>query len=171
MERIFKLMTHVDQLLSLIEDKEERCCAYTHLNGTSLSCAMIASKRKLDVELATIAGLLHDIYEYTFYDRLEPLDHRPDHGIRNGDFAREILIQLNLTTEDETNTICNAIENHGYKDKVHTPFDEALKDADVFSKQISNINIPIHPVHEKRFFNLVDEFGLTWHTKVDTWGN
>jgi len=169
MNRIFKLQQHIDILLSAIEDMEERCCAYTHLSGASLSCAMIASKRNLDIELATIAGLFHDIYEYVFYDRLKPLEHRPDHGIRNSDFAREILIQLDITTQSEINIICNAIKNHGYKDMVHTPFDEAVKDGDVFSKQISNINIPIHPVHKKRFFSLVNEFGLNWHSNIDVW--
>ena len=170
--RIFKLQCHVDELLSVIEDKEERCCAYAHLYGTSLSCAMIASKRNLDVELATIAGLLHDIhdiYEYTFYDKLESLSYRSDHGIRNSKLAREILTQLALTTETETNMICDAIRNHGYKDNIHAPFDEVIKDADVFHKQINNINVPIHPLHERCLSDLLNEFGLVWHSQVDTW--
>lgn len=169
MDRIFKLQCHIDELLSAIGDPEERCCAYMHLYGSSQSCAMIAAKRDQNVELATIAGLLHDIYEYTFYDKLEPLEHRPDHGIRNSELAREILNRLGMTTEHETDIVCDAIKNHGYKDRIHTPFDEVLKDADVFHKQINNTGIPVHPVHEKRFFDLLNEFGLTWHSKVSTW--
>jgi hypothetical protein len=170
-DRIFKLQCHIDELLSVIGNPEERCCSYMHLYGTSLSCAMIAAKRNQNVELATIAGLLHDIYEYTLYDRLEPLEHRPDHGIRNSELARRILAQLGVASEDETNTICGAIKNHGYKDEIHIPFDEVLKDADVFHKQINNIRVPVHPIHETRFLNLINEFGLTWHTKVATWSD
>ena len=169
MDRILELQCYVSELLTNIVDIEERACSYLHLYGTSLSCAMIASKRNQDIELATIAGLLHDIYEYTFHNNLEPLEHRQDHGIRNSVLAREILVKLDLTTGDETNTICKAIKNHGYKDKVHTPFDEVLKDADVFDKQVNNFNVPVHPIHEKRFFELINELGLSWHSRTDLW--
>jgi len=161
LDRIYILQCYISELLTNIDDKDERTCSYLHLYGTSLSCAMIASKRNQNIELATIAGLLHDIYEYTFHNKLEPLEYRQDHGIRNSELARKILVQLDFATDDEINIICNAVKNHGYKDRIHTPFDEVIKDADVLDKQLNNVNIPIHPVHEKRFFNLINEFGLT----------
>jgi len=169
MDRISEIKEYVDYILCGIQDHTERWCAYSHLFGVSQTCAMIAAKRGENIELATIAGLLHDIYEYKNYDCIEPLAHRPDHGIRNSELARAILTQMHLLDNDELQTVCDAIKVHGYKDLVHTPFDEVIKDSDVFQKQINNIHTPIHPIHIERFLNLLREFGLSWHGDIGLW--
>jgi hypothetical protein len=153
MDRISEIKSLVDGIISGIQDPTERWCAYSHLFGVSQSCAMIAAKRGENIELATIAGLLHDIYEYKNYNCLESLVHRPDHGIRNSELARAILTQLHLLDNTELQSVCDAIKVHGYKDFVHTPFDEVIKDGDVFQKQINNIHTPIHPINKDRFMN------------------
>lgn len=43
-------------------DDKERRCAYLHLYGISRACALLALKCEGNVELAAIAGMLHDIY-------------------------------------------------------------------------------------------------------------
>ena len=60
MNRIEKVREVVDEILLHMTDDEERRCAYLHLYGVSQACALLALKRGEDVELATIAGMLHD---------------------------------------------------------------------------------------------------------------
>lgn len=58
--RIERLRKYIDDILLNMKDPHERRCGYLHLYGVSQACAMIALKRNQDVELATIAGMLHD---------------------------------------------------------------------------------------------------------------
>ena len=54
-----------------------------------------------------------------------------DHAHKGAALAREILGELGLTDEAETDTICSAIYHHDDKLVVDGPMDEVLKDADV----------------------------------------
>lgn len=49
-----------------------------------------------------MAGMLHDMHAYKTgsYD---------DHAHKGADLAREILSELNLTSDEETDAICSAI--------------------------------------------------------------
>ncbi len=132
--RIERLRKYIDEILINMKDTQERRCGYLHLYGVSQACAMIALKRNQDVGLATMAGMLHDL--------------------------RQILEELSLTTDNETDLICSAILNHSSKATTHSAFDEILKDADVLQHCLYN---PLFPVmeHEKcRFQNLLTEFGI-----------
>jgi len=71
-------------------DVEERRCAYLHLYGVAQSSALIALKRRENAELATMAGMLHDIYSYAKMDT-------EDHAHKGAILAREILISLRIT--------------------------------------------------------------------------
>ena len=62
--RIEKVRAYVDDVLLHMTDTVERRCAYVHLYGVAQACAMIALKRKENVELAIVAGMLHDIFSY-----------------------------------------------------------------------------------------------------------
>ncbi|WAG63426.1 HD domain-containing protein [Clostridium estertheticum] len=64
MNRIEILRKYIDEILLNMTDVEERRCAYLHLYGVAQSCALIALKRGENAELATMAGMLHDIYSY-----------------------------------------------------------------------------------------------------------
>ena len=59
--RIEKVRELVDEILLNMSDPAERRCAYLHLYGVAQACALLALKRGEDVELAVIAGMLHDI--------------------------------------------------------------------------------------------------------------
>lgn len=114
---------------------------------------MIALKRNQDIELATMAGMLHDLHSYKAMNT----ENHAEHGAV---LARQILEDLSLTTSNETDLICSAIRNHSSKATVHSAFDEVLKDADVLQHCLYN---PLFPVmeHEKgRFQNLLTEFGI-----------
>lgn len=151
--RIEKLREYIDEILLNMKDAEDRRCAYLHLYGVSQACAMIALKRNQNVELATIAGMLHDLYSYKTMNT-------ENHAECGAILARRILEELELTSGSETDLICSAIRNHSSKATTHSAFDEVLKDADVLQHCLYN---PLFPVmeHEKyRFTNLLNEFGI-----------
>lgn len=153
MNRIEKIREYVDNVLLHMSDTTERRCGYLHLYGVSQACALIALKRRENVELATIAGMLHDIYSYSTMDT-------KDHAHRGSVMAREILVSLQIFAGDEIDMICTAIYNHSSKGSKHSSFDEVLIDADVLQHCLYN---PIFDVaeHEKqRYENLKLEFDL-----------
>ena len=131
MSRIEKIRETVDEILFNMKDNEERRCAYIHLYGVAQACAMLAIKRKEDVELAVIAGMLHDVYSYANMDSC-------DHAHKGVEMAKDILEQSGLFTELEQDKICMAIYNHSDKSVVHDPLNEVLKDADAMQHYLYN---------------------------------
>ena len=124
MGRLKDLRAYVNAELNKMENEDKRTGAIVHLYGVSLAATMIAKKRGLDWEIASMAAMLHDLHAYKSgsYD---------DHAHKGADLAREILGELNLTNEEETKTICSAIYHHDDKLVTDGPMDEVLKDADV----------------------------------------
>lgn len=151
--RIEKVREVVDEILLNMTDNQERRCAYLHLYGVSQACALLAKKRKEDVELAAIAGMLHDIYCYSAMNS-------KDHAHNSAKIAKEILESLKLFTYDEINTICTAIYNHSDKAIIHEKLDEILKDADVMQHVLYNPLFDVKLHEQERFCLLRDEFGL-----------
>ena len=153
MDRIEKVRELVDEIL-LKMTKDEACRhAYLHLYGVSQACALLALKRKENVELATIAGMLHDIYTYANLDS-------GDHAHKGAEMARDILDSLHIFNEDEKDMICTAIYNHSDKSATHDPLDEILKDADVMQHVLYNPLWDIKQQEQKRFDSLKKEFGV-----------
>ena len=115
---------------------------YTHMLGVSQACSLIAVKRGENVELATMAGLLHDIASLRNHD-VEPYKVHgltpQNHAEMGAEIAMSILLELNLTSEQENDIICGAIKKHSDKNNIDTPFDEVLKDADVFAHGLGDI--------------------------------
>ncbi|MBP1927184.1 HD superfamily phosphodiesterase [Sedimentibacter acidaminivorans] len=153
MNRIEKIREYVDNIILHIPDETVRRCGYSHLYGVSQACAMIALKRRENVELATIAGMLHDIYYYSIMDS-------KDHAHRGSVMAREILISLQSFDVDEIDMICNAIHNHSCKGSKHSSFDEVLIDADVLQHCLYNPLFDVAEHEIQRYGNLKLEFDL-----------
>jgi uncharacterized protein len=151
--RLKELRKYVDSKLNEIADPDKRNGAIVHLYGVSLAATMIAKKRGLDPELASMAGMLHDLYAYESgsYD---------DHAHRGADLARKILGELNLTDADETVTICSAIYHHDDKLVVDSPMDEVLKDADVIHHCMNDLSKEIKEKEKARYEKLLIEFGM-----------
>jgi HD superfamily phosphodiesterase len=153
MNRIEKVREYVDNVIQNVKDPFEKRCAYLHLYGVSQACTMIALKRNENVELATIAGMLHDIYTYAMNDS-------NNHANKGAIMAKEILTSLAVFNDDEIKIICSSIHNHSDKESKHSSFDEILIDADVMQHNLYN---PFYDVvkHEyMRFEKLKKEFGL-----------
>lgn len=151
--RIEKVRAYVDDVLLHMTDTVERRCAYVHLYGVAQACAMIAQKRKENVELAIVAGMLHDIYSY------KTMEHR-DHAHKGAVMAKEILDELDIFDDIETDMICDAIYKHSDKAETQASFTEILIDADVLQHCLYNPFIAVSESEKKRFENLKREFYL-----------
>ena len=153
MSRLKELRKYVDVEINKMEDQDKRTSAIAHLYGVSLAATMIAKKRGMDPEIASMAAMLHDLnaYKTGSYD---------DHAHLGSELAREILGKLGLTDETETDLICSAIYHHDDKLVVDGPMDEVLKDADVIDHCLKDSAKPVKEKEQARFDKLCDEFGM-----------
>ncbi|MCL2603091.1 MAG: HD domain-containing protein [Defluviitaleaceae bacterium] len=151
--RVEILRKYIDEILLNMDDTENRRCAYLHLYGVSQACALIALKRGENVELATMAGMLHDLHTYK-------VGNHNNHAVLGALLAREVLGELQITDSNETDMICSAIHNHSSKNEHFSAFDEVLIDADVMQHVLYNYSAPIMDHEKERFTKLVKEFSL-----------
>jgi len=139
MGRIWELYKYIDAIFTRINEMPS---VYIHMLGVSQACALIAVKRGENAELATMAGLLHDIASLRNHD-IEPYKIHgltsQNHAEKGAEIAMAILLEINLTSEQENEIICKAIRKHSDKGNIDTPFDEVLKDADVFAHGLFNL--------------------------------
>lgn len=100
-----------------------------------------------------MAAMLHDLYAYKTgsYD---------EHEHKGATLAREILGELELTDEAETELICSAIYHHGDKLVTDTPMDEVLKDADVIHHCMNDLSKAVKEKEQAWFEKLCTEFGI-----------
>lgn len=153
MSRLKELRKYVNNELNKMEDGEKRNRAVAHLYGVALAAVMLAKKRGLDSEIAAMAATLHDLYAYKTgsYD---------DHAHKGAELAKQILSELKLTEESETETICRAIFHHSDKMATDGSLDEVLKDADVIHHCMSDPSKPIDEKEKARFDKLCEEFRM-----------
>lgn len=151
--RLEILRRKVDGLISqLPPDKQKHF--YVHLYGVSHFAAILAVRRGLDPEIASVCGMLHDIYVLL-------TDNFVDHAAYGSDKAKEILKSIGSFTDSEIELITTAILRHSDKDKYHLPYDEVLKDADVLHHCFYNPSYPVQNHELVRYNNLLIELGLT----------
>ena len=152
--RVEILRKYIDDILLHMDDTENRRCAYLHLYGVSQACALIALKRGEDVELATMAGMLHDLHTYK-------VGNHDNHAVLGALLAKEVLGDLQITSHEETEMICSAIHNHSSKSGKFSAFDEVLLDADVMQHVLYNCSMPIMEHEKARFEKIIKEFQFT----------
>ena len=153
MSRLKELRKIVDNEINKMQDADDRTGAIAHLYGVSLAATMIAKKRGLNPEIASMAAMLHDLHAYKTgsYD---------DHAHLGADLARSILEGLGLTDADETDMICSAIYHHDDKLVEDGPMDEVLKDADVIHHVMKDLSKPVKEKEQARYEKLCEEFGM-----------
>ena len=125
--RIDSVREYVNNIFDNIENAEDKRIAYIHSYGVSHCCALLAVKRGLDLELATIIGLLHDVYRF----KTGISDY---HGQNGAEMVRVTFKYSlnNLFSDDEQTIIKSAIYHHSDKNHLHDEYDELLKDSDVY---------------------------------------
>jgi len=79
-----------------------------HTAIVSSFSAMLAKKRALNTEIATMIGLLHDIHTLLADD---PHNHAELGSLK----AKEILSESNIVSSEELEIISTAIKNHSSK--------------------------------------------------------
>ena len=153
MNRIEQVREKVDELLLNMSDSQMRKEAYVHIYGVSQACGLLALKRDENVELAIVAGMLHDIYLYT---KMDPIQH----ANRGAEMSRSILNSLEVFNEEEIDAICTAINHHSDKSIKHGDLDEILKDADVMQHALYNPLFKVKQQEQIRFASLKEELCL-----------
>lgn len=100
-----------------------------------------------------MAAMLHDLYAYQSgsYE---------DHAHKGAELAKEVLKELALTNEAETDMICSAIYHHDDKLTVDGRMDEALKDADVMHHCMNDPSKAVKEKEKARYESLCHEFGM-----------
>ena len=153
MGRLKELRKYINSELEKMENTDDIISATNHLYGVSLAATILAKKRGMDPEIAAMAGMLHDLYAYKTgsYD---------DHAHKGADLAREILSELNLTSDEETDAICSAIYHHDDKYAIDAPMDELLKDADVIHHTLNDTSKAIKEKEQARYDRIGEELGL-----------
>ena len=167
MTRIGKVNLHVFSIITRISDVMNMFFpAYAHMLQVSQYCAMLAEKRGENVELAEIAGLLHDIAKIKCRDDEAMLSRLVDnwdkHGEVGAEFAEELLLSNNIVSREECGIICRAISRHcnGNKDNADTAIDEILKDADVFSHGMGSVHQGLTNFRGNRWDKVCEELGM-----------
>lgn len=143
--------TEIDAILLNQENVNVRPEGYIHLYGVAQACTMLAIKRKLDVEICTIIGLLHDIYTYK-------IGYVKEHAILGAIEAENLLRDLEIFTDEEIETIRTAISHHSDKKTKHDKYSELLKDADVLQNSLYTTTSEIK--HRKRVKKVFRNLGI-----------
>jgi uncharacterized protein len=156
MNRLEIVRNEVDAILLNQEDVNVRPEGYIHLYGVAQNCSILAIKRKLDIELCTIIGLLHDIYTYKF-------GYAKEHAMLGASEAENLLSDLEVFTEEEIVVIKTAISNHSDKKTKHDKYSELLKDADVLQNSLYNTSFEIK--HVKRLKKVFKSFDIKMKLK------
>lgn len=151
--RLEHLRYTIDRLIMKKQPYQSRYF-FTHLYSVSYFCTLLALKRGLDPEIASTAGMLHDIYQITSGTTEK-------HALHGAEEAEKILKSMQSYTNEEIEIIKNAVKNHSKKRKVHEAYDELLKDADVLSHSLYNVDYAVIEKDAERYENLLAELGCS----------
>ena len=152
MNRLESVRQGVDAILLALASDEDRRCGFIHLYGVSLAATWLAERRGLNVELAAVAGMLHDLSTYATGQSTE-------HATASARLASRLLEPPGAFTPQEIATISHAIAKHSDKASIDGPMDELLKDADVLQHWLYNPALPSQASHTERRARLVKELG------------
>jgi hypothetical protein len=153
MNRIKSVQVYINGIFDNIPDPSVRRAAYVHSYSVAGCCALLAGKRGLDMELATVIGLLHDIYTYkTGVSFL--------HSYNGAEMVRVVFKRelKDLFSESEQAIIKSAIYHHSDKDYIHDEYDELIKDADALQHYLYDVSSEKFLI--KRLTKIASELGF-----------
>lgn len=143
LERIDKLLNQ----LSALDMERDYPVAWERIHAVSSAqmARLLAKERGVDMELAALACSLHDIGRwYT--------GRQANHALHGEKPVREFLANMNLSAV-EKEEILQAVIHHSEKDKVGSPLEELVKDADILDCYLHGDEIT-KPFHLARLENL-----------------
>lgn len=108
------------------EREDSKIFEFMHAGGIVQIGRILAQKRKLDIDIAGTASILHDIYVIISGSY-------KNHGPQGTLIAEKILKQIGGFSQKEIQIITEAVAHHSEKE-IYTkkPYVELTKDADVF---------------------------------------
>lgn len=116
-------------LTSKLTDEERESSVVFELKHSSGCCQIariLAQKRGLDDDIATVASVLHDIYVIVE-------GKYKDHAKMGTPIARKILEEVGGFSAEDIKTITEAVAHHSEKEVYSdNPYIELVKDVDVF---------------------------------------
>ena len=154
MSRVKEIQKKVQQILKESQDKSGCIKSAAHLHAVSMGAVMLAMRRGENLELAAIAGLLHDLQAY----QSGSYDNHAELGAR---LAEQILTEMDTFSSEEIEIICIAIRNHDDKAVTGAPMEEILKDADVLHHCLADPAKEIKEHEKDRYKRLCEEIGLS----------
>jgi uncharacterized protein len=156
MNRLELVRNEIDSILLNQKDVDLRRDGFVHLYGVAQNCSILAIKKKLDIELCAIIGMLHDIYTYKN-------GYVKEHARLGVPDAEKLLIGLKVFSDQEIEIVKTAIGNHSDKKTKHDKYSELLKDADVLQNSLYNTSFEIK--HAKRLKKVFKSFGIKMKLK------
>ncbi len=123
-----------------------------HAAGTARLAQFLAYKRNLDPEMGFIVGVLHDLGRII-------TGVKKDHGRVGMDFVKEYLAGTGDFSQEEIESLVEAVGNHSGKDRVGSPLEELVKDADVLDAHFSG-RPSSKPESVARLEQVLEEVGL-----------
>lgn len=113
-----------------------------HSSGCVQIARILAQKRNIDIEISEVTALLHDIYVIVE-------GKYKDHGKLGASIARKILEEIGGFSDDDINTITDAIAHHSEKEIYSdNPYTELVKDADVFDCSLYKNSEGAYRIHK-----------------------
>ncbi len=124
------IKNEVYQIFNQYASKSEKQTGLEHLISVTAIIQYLAQKRQLDIELASIIAILHDIATYKYHSSF-------DHANRSSMIAHELLQASNQFERNEIILITTAIKNHSHKERIDDLYSELIKDADLLVQYLN----------------------------------
>lgn len=143
-----------DEALHLLEEKSHgfyKRRTLSHMFQVETICTILAKKRQLNIELAAICGLLHDLSIGIDCNDFA-------HAARSSTLAKQLMEDTNQFTSDEIKTVTHAIAHHSDKTAIDDDYSELIKDSDVLSHVLEGDILK--PAEEQRYAKLSKELML-----------
>lgn len=148
MNRYEVIKDEVYQILTTNCFASKRKNAFEHLFSVTAMIQYLAKIRHLDLELASIIGILHDLATYKFNSSF-------DHANRSAIIAKDLLEKSNLFTAKEIELIFIAIKNHSNKKQIDDNYSELIKDADILVQYLNEPEALLSPEKKQRVDKLI----------------
>lgn len=153
MNRLDIVKEYVNGIVNSRGETRDQSCFFIHLYGVAAACALLASKRGLDPEIASASGLMHDMYACWTGSTLF-------HAYSGAEMSRVALRRMGCFTEEEKLLIESSIFHHSDKAHVHDPYDELLKDADILQPYLQSGLRELDAGRIPRMNRMAEELGI-----------
>lgn len=127
-EKVERRVIEIIALSNIADDKREDSLVFEfmHAAGCMQIARILSQKRALNINLSSIAAMLHDIHVIKH-------GQYKDHAKLGAPIAKNILEEVGGFSNEEIHTVTQAVAHHSEKEVYSdNPYVELVKDVDVF---------------------------------------